>query len=179
MFNVSQFAEVHQANLEKSLRVSQIALNGVERLLNLQVSLARDLLSEQAQTAKALAEVKDAQGLATLQKQLAQPAVDKALDTARSVFDVASATQHELTKLVEEQVLGFNKQLIASLDRAAELAPAGSGAAVTMLRNAAETAASTLDAVAKNTQKVTEELVQAAVANTEKVVKTARSKTTA
>ncbi|WP_187360147.1 phasin family protein [Chitinolyticbacter meiyuanensis] len=171
MFNTHQYNEANQAGLEKSLRLSQIALNGVERLVSLQLGLAREVLANQAEAAKALSEVKDVQGLVSLQKQLAQPSVDKALDAARSVFDVASATQHELNRLVEEQVLGFNKTLLSSLDKAAEVAPAGSGAAVAVFRNAFETAASTYDAVARSTQKIAGELTQAAVAGAEQAAK--------
>ncbi|GAA5786532.1 hypothetical protein GCM10007860_10380 [Chitiniphilus shinanonensis] len=172
-FNASQFAEASQANLEKSLRLSQIALSSVERLVALQLGVARDLLSEHAQTTKALAEVKDVQGLVDLQRQLAQPTVDKTLDVARSVFDAASATQHELSKLLEEQVLTFNKNLISTLDQAIEAAPNGAGAAVTVLRNAVESAASTYDNVAKTTQKLASDFAKAAVTGAEQTAKAA------
>ncbi|WP_255987419.1 phasin family protein [Chitinolyticbacter albus] len=179
MFNVNQYTEAQQAGLEKSLRLSQIVFNGVERLVGLQLGIARDVLAEQAQAAKALAEVKDAQGLVALQKQLAQPSVDKVLQAARSVFDVASATQHEVNRLVEEQVLGFNKNLISSLDKAAEVAPVGSGAAVAVFRNAVETAANTYDAVTRSTQKIASELTQAAVAGAEQAAKVAKQQSKA
>ncbi|UXY17179.1 phasin family protein [Chitiniphilus purpureus] len=167
MFNANQLAEANQASLEKSLRFSQIAISGVERLMTLQLGFARDWLASQAQTSKSLSEVKDVQGLIALQRQLAQPAVDKTLEVARSVFDTASATQHEFSKLVEEQVLSFNKNLISSLDKAVDVAPAGAGAAVSVLRNAVETTATAYDTVTRTTQKLAAEFAQAAVEGAE------------
>ncbi|AOX99171.1 phasin family protein [Jeongeupia sp. USM3] len=179
MFNASKFAEINQANLEKSLRLSQIALAGVERLVSLQLGIARELLTEQAETAKTLSEVKDVQGLVNLQRQLAQPSVEKSLNVARTVFDAASATQHELGALLEEQVLSFNKELVGTLDSAIQNAPAGTGAAVNVLRNAVETASSAYDAVAKTTQKLASDFVEATTNGVEQTVKAATRKTAA
>ncbi|GHD59116.1 phasin family protein [Jeongeupia chitinilytica] len=176
MFNVNKFAEINQANLEKSLRLSQIALGGVERLVNLQLGIARDLLAENVETAKSLAEVKDVQGLVNLQRQLAQPAVEKTLGVARTVFDAASATHHELNALIEEQVLSFNKNLVGTLDSAIQNAPAGTGAAVSALRSAVETASNAYDAVAKTTQKLANEFVEATTNGVEQTVKAASRK---
>ncbi|BCL75465.1 hypothetical protein JHS3_12010 [Jeongeupia sp. HS-3] len=179
MFNVAKFAEINQANLEKSLRLSQIALGGVERLVNLQLGIARDLLAENVETAKTLSEVKDVQGLVNLQRQLAQPSIEKTISVARTVFDAASATQHELSALVEEQVLSFNKDLVGTLDTAIQNAPAGTGAAVSALRSAVETASNAYDAVAKTTQKLASDFVEATTSGAEQTVKAAARKATA
>ncbi|KAF0813203.1 hypothetical protein IGB42_02131 [Andreprevotia sp. IGB-42] len=176
----AQFAEIQQANLEKSLRLTNIALGGVERLVNLQLSIARDLLSENAETARALSQVKDVNGLVALQRQLAQPAVEKSLVVARNVFDTASATQHELNQLVEEQVLSFNQNVVAALDKAVASAPTGAGAAVTVLRNAVESATNAYDAASKSTKKIVTDFTDAAVNTVEQTAKAAsRSQTAA
>ncbi|AMC34207.1 phasin family protein [Janthinobacterium sp. B9-8] len=162
-FNTTQFADLSQANLDKTLRLTNIALSSVERLVNLQIGITRDLMAEHAETTKALSSVKDVQGLVAFQRQLAQPSVEKSMSVARNVFDAASATQQELNSLIEEQVLEFNKNLLATLDKATENAPAGSGVAVNALRNVVETASNTYDAVSKTGQKIASELVSATV----------------
>lgn len=167
-----QFSELSQANLEKTIRLTNIAISGAERLFTLQLEIARDLLAENAATAKALAGVKDVQGLVDLQKSLSQPSVAKTMSVARTVYETASATQAELNKLVEEQLIGFNKNLLASLDTAIAQAPAGS-AAITVIKNAVESASSTYDTVAKTTTRIANELAEAAVAAVESTAKTA------
>ncbi|WP_182077212.1 phasin family protein [Deefgea sp. CFH1-16] len=133
MFNTQQqFADLGQAQLEKSLRLTNIALSGAERLFQLQMGIARDLLTENAKTAKALSGVKSVQELVELQKGLAQPNVEKSIAVARTVYEAASSTQAELNKLVEEQVLEFNKNLVSSLDKAVAQTPAASPAVAAM-----------------------------------------------
>ncbi|AZN36175.1 phasin family protein [Iodobacter ciconiae] len=175
-FNPKQFADFGQAHLEKSLRLTNIALSSVERLVNLQIGITRDLIAENAETTKTLAGVKDVQGLVAFQRQLAQPSVEKSLTVARNVFDAASATQQELNSLIEEQVLEFNKNLLATLEKATENAPAGSGVAVNAMRNVVETASHTYDAVSKTSQKIASELVNATVNAAEAGVKVVAAK---
>ncbi len=172
MFNAQQqFAELGQANLEKSLRITNIALAGVERLFQLQMGIARDLMTENAETAKALSGVKNIQELVALQKGLAQPNVEKTIAVARTVYEAASSTQAELNKLVEEQVLEFNKNLVTSLDKAVAQAPASS-AAVNVLKNAVENANSAYDAMNKTGQRLAGNFAEAAVNAVETSAKT-------
>jgi phasin family protein len=175
-FNTTQFADFSQANLDKTLRLTNIALSSVERLVNLQIGITRDLMAEHAETTKALSSVKDVQGLVAFQRQLAQPSVEKSMSVARNVFDAASATQQELNSLIEEQVLEFNKNLLATLDKATANAPAGSGVAVNALRNVVETANNTYDAVTKTGQKIASELVSATVSAAEAGAKVVATK---
>lgn len=174
MYNAQQFAEFNQANIEKTLRLTNIALAGAENLLQLQFSLARDLIAENVETAKAVANARSAQDLAELQKTLSQPAVGKSLNLARTVFDAASNTQQEINKLVEEQVLEFNKNLLASLDQAVAQAPA-SGAAVSVLKNVVETANTAYDALNKTAQRIGSNIADATVAAVETGAKAAAS----
>ncbi len=178
-FNTAQFADLGQANLDKTLRLTNIALSSVERLVNLQIGITRDLMAEHAETTKALSSVKDVQGLVAFQRQLAQPSVEKSMSVARNVFDAASATQQELNSLIEEQVLEFNKNLLATLDKATANAPAGSGVAVNALRNVVETANNTYGAVTKTGQKIASELVSATVSAAEAGAKVVAAKTAA
>lgn len=171
-----KFAELSQANLEKSIRLTNIAISGAERLFNLQLELARDLLAENAATAKALSNVKSVQELVELQKTLAQPSVEKTMAVARTVYETASATQGELNKLVEEQLIDFNKNLLTSLDKAIAQAPVGA-AAVSALKSAVESASNAYDTVTKTTQRIATELVEATAAAVENTAKTtARTK---
>ncbi|MDR3411991.1 MAG: phasin family protein [Formivibrio sp.] len=167
-----QFSELSQANLEKAIRLTNIAISGAERLFNLQLEIARDLLAENAATAKSLAGVKNVQDLMELQKSLSQPSVTKTMAVARTVYETASATQNELNKLVEEQLIDFNKNLLVSLDSAIAQAPASS-AAISAIKSAVESATSAYGTVAKTTQRIASELAEATVSAVETSAKTA------
>lgn len=171
-----QLSELSLANLEKSIRLTNIAISGAERLLNLQMEIARDLLAENAATAKAAANIKNAQELMEFQKTLAQPSVTKTMAVARTVYETASATQSELTKLVEEQLIDFNKNLLNSLNDTLGQAPAGA-AAISAIKNAVESAASAYETVSKTTQRITNELAEATVSAVESSAKAAAKST--
>ncbi|MBS1154815.1 MAG: hypothetical protein H6R07_739 [Proteobacteria bacterium] len=172
-----QFSELSQANLEKTIRLTNIAISGAERLFNLQLEIARDLLAENAATAKSLAAVKNVQDLVELQKTLSQPSVTKTMAVARTVYETASATQNELNKLVEEQLIDFNKNLLASLDTAIAQVPASS-AAMSVIKNAVESATNAYGTVTKTTQRIASELAEATVTAVETSGKAATKSTT-
>ena len=131
-----QFMALNKANLEAAVRFAGIALEGAERMLELQLKTAKSAFADSVQQAKAFTEIKDVQELAQLKNTLAQPAMEKATSYVKSVYDVAAATQSEINKLVEEQVAEFNKQVVTSLDKVVKSAPAGSEVAVAAVKSA-------------------------------------------
>ena len=113
-----QLMALNKANLEAAVRFAGIALEGAERMLELQLKTVKSAFADGVQQAKAMTEIKDVQELAHLKSTLAQPSMDKATSYAKSVYDVATTTHSEINKLVEEQVAEFNKQVVTSLDKA-------------------------------------------------------------
>lgn len=175
MIAMTEIAGYSQIQIDKSVRLSNLLLGGVERLVALNLSVARDLLADNTSSVKALSEVKDVQGLIALQQQLSQPTVDKAIAVAKSVYEVGSSTQSELSKFVEENVVEFNKSLVTSVDKALKSAPAGSEVVVSALKAAVNNAVSAYDTVSKTASKVTADLTQAGVAAAETSAKAASS----
>lgn len=173
MFATTDFAAFGQTQVEKSIRLSNIALAGVERLVALQLDVARDLIADNTVAVKAFSEVKDFQGFIAVQQQISQPAVDKALAVAKTVYEATSSAQAELGAFVEEQVIEFNKDLVSSLDKAVKQAPAGSEIIVSAVKTAVATAASAYDTVAKTAKKVTSDFAEAGVAAAETSAKAA------
>src|ERR1700730_8503583 len=117
---------LNKANLEAALRFAGLALEGAERLIDLQLKTAKSVLADGLQSARVLASVKDFDQFAALKDTLVQPTLEKATAYAKEVYDVATGTQAELGKLVEEQVAEFNRQVISTLDQIVKTAPAGS-----------------------------------------------------
>src|SRR5688572_4304184 len=113
-----------KANLDTAVRFAGIALEGAERLLEVQLKAAKSAFADGVQQAKTLAEVKDPQEFAQFKTTtLLQPNLENATAYVKGVYDVATATQSEISKLVEEQVAEFNKQVVTGLDRIVKLAP--------------------------------------------------------
>lgn len=164
MFTQTQdFAALGQAQLDKAMRLSSIVLSGAERIATLQLELSRQLLADSANNLKQLSQIKDPKALAEYQSQLAQPSVDQAFAVARSVYDVATATQAELNAFVEEQVSEGNKVVLNSLDKLAKNSPAGSDVAINAIKTFVNTSSAAFESVSKTAKKVGAEFAEASV----------------
>jgi phasin family protein len=130
-----QLIALNKANVEAALRFYGVALEGAERLIDLQIKTAKSALSDGFESARVLASVRDVEQLAALKDTLVQPSVEKATAYAKQVYDVATATQADLSKLVEEQVTEFNKQVISALDQIVKTAPAGSEVGIAAMKS--------------------------------------------
>jgi phasin family protein len=151
-----QLMALNKANLEAAVRFAGIALEGAERMLELQLKTAKIAFADGVQQAKAFTEIKDVQEIAQLRNTLAQPTMEKATSYVKSVYDVASATQAEMNKLVEEQVAEFNKQVVTGLDKIVKSAPAGSEVALAAVKSAITAVNSAYDNVSKSAKQFTE-----------------------
>jgi phasin family protein len=150
-----QFAAANKANVETLLSLANTSFASVERLAALNLNTARTVLEDSVANAKTLMAVKDVQELLSLQS-LAQPAVEKAVAYARSVYEIATQTQEEFSKVVEAQLAELNKAVAAALDKAAKSAPAGSDVAVAAVKSAIAAANSAYDSVSKAAKQVAE-----------------------
>ena len=164
-----QFVAINKANLETAMKFAGVALQGAERILDLQLKAARSAFADSVENTKTIAAVKDLQQLASLKDAMAQPTIEKATAYAKSVYDVATATQAEIGKLLEEQVAEFNKQVVAALDKMVKTAPAGSEVGIATLKSAI----AAVNASYENVSKVAKQFTEVSQANFEAVTKQA------
>jgi phasin family protein len=164
-----QLVALNKANLEVAMKFAGVAIQGAERIMELQMKAAKSAFSDSVVNAKVLASVKDVQQLAALKDELAQPAIEKATAYAKSVYDVTTATQAELGKLVEEQVAEYNKQVVATLDRLAKTAPAGSEVGIAAIKSGI----AAVNSAYENLSKVAKQFTDATQSNFETVAKQA------
>ncbi|MDB5863919.1 MAG: phasin family protein [Betaproteobacteria bacterium] len=156
---------LNKANFEAALRFAGVALEGAERMIDLQLKTAKSALYDGLESAKLLSGVRDFEQLAALKDTLVQPSVEKANAYAKQVYDVATATQSDLGKLVEEQVTEFNKQVISALDQIVKNAPAGSEVGIAAMKQTLAAVNSGFD----NLTKVAKQMGEATQSNIEVV----------
>ncbi len=164
MFNVpEQVVAANKGNLETAVGITSAALQAAERLFDLQLSAAKTSLAENTTNAKALFAAKDAQEVIALQSSIAEPVLEKILGYSRSLYEVTSQTQVEITKLFEERIAEFNKAVVAALDKVVKNAPAGSDVAVAAVKSAMAAANSAYGTFSKSAKQFSE-LTEASVA---------------
>ena len=158
-----QLIAMNKANMESVMKFAGVAIEGAERMIDLQMKAAKSAFADGIESAKALAAVKDFQQFAALKDTMGQPTLEKATAYAKSVYDLTSETQAEFGKLVEVQVADFNKEVVTTLDKMVKSAPAGSEVGVAAVKSAIAAVNSAYD----NLSKVGKQFAQASKSNLE------------
>jgi phasin family protein len=149
-----QVVSLNKANIDTAMSVAAIAMATTEGLFKLNMAALKDSLNEAAQNANVLADVKEAKDLMSLQSSLAQPGMDKAIAYSRSVYEVVSKAQSQLTQLAEGRMAEVNKEIVSAMDKAAKSAPAGSEVAVAAVKSAMTAATTAFDTLSKTAKQV-------------------------
>src|SRR6218665_1749719 len=123
MLTAEQLVAAHKANIETLFGLTSKAFEGVEKLVELNLQVAKAALGEVAQTTQAALNAKDAQELLALQAGLLQPAAEKAAAYSRHVYDIAAATNADLGKAAEAQASEAQKKFLSVVDNAVKNAP--------------------------------------------------------
>lgn len=179
MLNAEQLIATQKANVETAFGLASKAFEGVEKVVELNLQVTKAALAEAADNAKAALSVKDAQELLSLQAGLLQPATEKAVAYGRQVYDIAAATNAEVSKVVEAQLADVQKNVTAFVDTAVKNAPAGSENAVALVKSAVAAASNAYESVqkaAKQAAEVAESNFQAMTTNAVKATQTVAAK---
>lgn len=169
MLTAEQLLAAQKANVETLFGLTNKAFEGVEKLVELNLQVARTALSEVSETASAALSVKDAQELLALQAGLLQPAAEKAAAYSRHVYDIAAATNAEVVKVAEAKLAESQGRFMSLVDNAAKNAPAGTENAVTLVKSALSAANNAFESV----QKAAKQAADVAEANFQAMTTTA------
>ncbi len=158
-----------KANLDAFFGLTGKVFEGVEKLVALNLQVVRSTLAEAQEHMTKVPGTTDPQQWFALQAGFTGPFAEKSLSYGRQVFDIASATQAEVSQLAQAQCERYNARVQALVEEAAKSAPAGSEAAIAAWKSAI-TATTTLY---ETLQKTTQQAVQVAGSNFDAVTATA------
>ena len=156
MLTVEQVMASHKANIETLVGLTSKAFEGVEKIVELNLTASRAALAEAGDHAKAVLSVKDAQELLALQSGLMQPLAEKTAAYNRHLYDIATGSAAEFTRAFEEQAGDTQKKFMGLVDTAAKNAPAGTETAVAVMKSAVAAANNALESVQKAVKQATE-----------------------
>ena len=149
MLTVEQIMASQKANVETLLGLTSKAFEGVEKIVELNLSASKAALAETSENAKAMLSVKDAQELIALQTSLLQPLAEKSAAYSRHLYEIAQSSSAEISKSFEGQTAEAQKKVAELIDSATQNAPAGSETAVTMMKSAMTAANTAFESVQK------------------------------
>jgi phasin family protein len=169
MLTAEQFAAAQKANVETLFGLTNKAFEGVEKLVELNLQVAKAAIGEVAETTRAALSVKDAQELLALQAGLLQPAAEKAAAYSRHLYDIAAATNAEVSKVAEQTAAEAQVKFMNIVDTAVKNAPAGTENAVALVKSAVAAANNAYESV----HKAAKQAADVAEANFQAVTSTA------
>ena len=169
MLTAEQLLAAQKANVETLFGLTAKAFEGVEKLVELNLTATKAALAEAAATAQAALGVKDAQELLALQASLFQPLAEKTAAYSRHLYDISAATAAEFNRNFEGQFAEVQQKFLAVVDNAAKNAPAGSETAVAVFKSAVAAGNNALESV----QKAVKQAADVAEANFNAVANTA------
>ncbi len=149
MLTAEQLIAAQKSNIEVLFGLTNKAFEGVEKLVELNLQVAKAAMGEVAETTKAALSVKDAQELLALQAGLLQPAAEKAAAYGRHLYDIAASTNAEVTKVAEATAADAQAKFMAVVDGAVKNAPAGTENAVALVKSAVAAANNAFEGVQK------------------------------
>ena len=92
-----QIAAANKANLETLLNLTNKAFEGVEKLVELNMAVAKTAMNENVQNAKQALSVRDAQQLMAMQAGMVQPLAEKIMSYSRHLYNIATVSYTHLT----------------------------------------------------------------------------------
>lgn len=157
-----QFSAATKANFEAQIAMLTALTNktfeSVEKIIDLNMNVAKASLEESTATAKQILAAKDPQEFFSLTAAQAQPSAEKALAYGRHLANIASSAQAEFTKAAEEQFAETNRKVIALVEEVTKNAPAGSESAIAFVKSAIGNANAGYEQFTKSTKQAAEAL---------------------
>lgn len=155
-----QFSNATKANLESQFALlsslTSKTFESMEKLVELNISTARNTLSDSSAAARQLLSAKDPQEFFQVSAAQAQPTAEKALSYSRQLATIATGTGAEFSKAAESQIVEANRKVIALVDEVSKNAPAGSESFVAAVKTAISNANAGYEQFSKTTKQAVE-----------------------
>ncbi|HEY4071543.1 MAG TPA: phasin family protein [Herbaspirillum sp.] len=155
-----QFSAATKSHFETQMALintlTSKAFEGVEKVIELNLSATKASMEEYAATAKQFGAVKDPQEFTTLATSQAQPSADKAVAYSRHLAGILTSTQSEFAKAAEAQIAENSRKVSLLIDEVSKNAPAGSENAIAMLKSVVGNANAGYEQLTKTTKQAVE-----------------------
>ena len=160
--------------MQASSAAAMKTLEGFQRLAEVNLQAAKAAMDGSTDQIRALLAAKDVNTLTNLVSSFAQPPAEQFTAYAKAVYAIASETNADLTKMVQQEIAKGNKQLAASIEELAKNAPAGSENMVALVKSAVAAANNAVETVQKAAKQAAE-VAEANQADVDKAVIAART----
>jgi len=112
-----QFNEVQKKSLEAAVQLAQLSIENTQRVIEVQVAVAKSLFEDSVNNAKALSGIRTPQEAVQLRTRFAQNSAEKVFAGAREITEIASQAQAQVSKLVGEQITNSSTEVLGAIQK--------------------------------------------------------------
>lgn len=134
MFASPDLIASQQASVDALYGLSRRVFDGFEAVIELNLEVARDSLSDAAEITTDAFSMGDAQEGLPLGKL--QPAIERATNFGRRLYEIASATQADVTQLAGDAASKVQTQLLTTIGSVGQAVPAGADSPLNFVQSA-------------------------------------------
>lgn len=157
-----QFSAASKAGIEAQLALLSNLTNktfeSMEKVVELNLDVAKSSLEESSAAARQLLAAKDPQEWLSVAAAQAQPNAEKAMAYGRNLASIASGVHAEFSKAAEAQIAETSRKMLELVEEVTKNAPAGSENAVALLKSAIGNANAGYEQLTKTTKQAVETL---------------------
>lgn len=161
--NTDQFTSAGKAFFESQLAafnaLTTVAVQGTEKIVGLNMAVAKASIEDSMAAAKDLFAAKDPQAFFSLATAYAKPSAEKVADYNRHLTDIVSSTKAEFAKVTDAQVAEVQGKVSDLVDSITKNAPAGSENVIAMLKSSVASAHAGYEQVSNATKQAVEATV--------------------
>jgi len=112
-----QLNEVQKKSLEAAVQLAQLSIENTQRVIEVQVAVAKSLFEDSVTNVKALSGIKNPQEAVQLRTRFAQNSAEKVFAGAREITEIASQAQAQISKLVGEQITNSSTEVLGAIQK--------------------------------------------------------------
>lgn len=177
--NLEQIAAAQKANAEVMTALLRTAFDGMEKLAALNLAATREFFNSSVAGAQQMMAAKDAQDLSKINASLAQPNVEKMMEYSRSVYDLVTQMQRQVTEVMEAQYGQMTKAAKSTIEKTTAQAPVGGdvfAAAMNSMLGATNKAFENMQSMARQMADIADANMKAGASATAQAVNAAKKK---
>lgn len=157
-----QISVTTRANLDANLALytslTHKTLEGVEKLINLNINAARASMEASSDVARKILSAKNPEEFFSVIAEQAKPKFDTAIDYSNKVANIASSTQSEFTRAAESQLAQVGRKVNEMVEEIAKKAPAGSENMIAIVKTAMGNVGNAYEQMTRTTKQAVEAL---------------------
>jgi len=158
-----QINEVQKKSLEAAAQLAQLSIENTQRVIEVQVAVAKSLFEDSVNNAKALSGIRDPQEAIQLRSRFAQNSAEKVFAGAREITEIATKAQAQISKLVGEQLSNSSTEILETIQQMFKSLPIADQGTLNAIQSTLDTTRSAVEQFTRVSSEAFQAFAQASV----------------